>query len=215
MLPASRKGRTLLSGAAIAAVSALCVLAASKTVKSASSEPPPYRQTGDPGASILIVEFSDFECPACSAAHGTVKSMLAAYGKDVRLQFKHFPLERMHHSARAAAAAAECAGRQGAFWQYHDRLFERQGEWVPRGNGAPPKSWFLKYAADLSLDAKTFEACIQDPAVDAAVVLDMAEAKSRNVSATPTFFVAGRRFVGSRQLSTLGSMWIERKRKDR
>ncbi|MBI4676523.1 MAG: thioredoxin domain-containing protein [Elusimicrobia bacterium] len=219
MLPASKTGRTVLGGAVVLAASLLAVLAARAHYKPYAADSPSYRRTGDPAARIVIVEYSDFECPACSAGHATMKSVLSAYGKDIRLIFKHYPLERPHPSARAAAVAAECAGRQGAFWQYHDRLFERQREWVPRGpESAPPSSlamWFAKYASDLHLDAKAFSGCLADPAVDAAVASDMEEGKTRLVSATPTFFVAGKRFVGSRQLSTLGTLWIEKKLKDR
>jgi protein-disulfide isomerase len=206
-----------MGGALVAVVAVASVLVARGQFKPYTADTPPYRQVGDPAARIVIVEYSDFECPACSAAHTAMKSLLSAFGKDVRLHFKHFPLERPHPWARAAATAAECAGRQGAFWQYHDRLFERQAEWPPRGSGpgGPPTAWFAKYAADLHLDGKSFEACLKDPTVDAAVASDMTEGKTRLVSATPTFFVAGRRFVGARQLSTLGTMWIERKLKNR
>lgn len=205
----------VFGGAVVAAASVLSVLAAAWRHPASADSAPPHRQTGDPTAKVLIVEFSDFECPACSAAHIAVKSLLSAYGKDVRLQFKHFPLERTHPSARSAAVATECAGRQGAFWQFHDRLFERQREWVPAGPApaGPPTAWFKRYAKDLKLEEKSFEACLADPAADAAVAADLAEGKDRLVSATPTFFVAGRRFVGSRQLATLGTMWIERKLK--
>ena len=144
MLPTSKNGRLITGGALVAVVAVAAVLVARGQFKPYTADSPPYRQVGDPEARIVIVEYSDFECPACSAAHTAMKSLLSAFGKDVRLIFKHFPLERPHPWARAAAAAAECAGRQGAFWQYHDRRFERQAEWPPRGSGpgGPPTAWF-------------------------------------------------------------------------
>ena len=77
---------------------------------------------GDPEAKITIVEFSDFECPYCGRAVEVVKQVEARYGKDLRLAFKHNPLP-MHPDAPYAARAAIAAGKQGKFWQMHDKLF--------------------------------------------------------------------------------------------
>ena len=85
---------------------------------------------GDPGAAVVILEFSDFECPFCQRWYAETRpDIRAQVGDDVALAFLHFPLTQIHPNAASAHAAAECAGEQGKFWEMHDLLFERQGEW--------------------------------------------------------------------------------------
>ncbi|MYD65880.1 MAG: thioredoxin domain-containing protein [Chloroflexi bacterium] len=85
---------------------------------------------GSPDAPVMIVEFSDFQCPFCQRWYvDTLPEIRALVGDDVAITFLHFPLTRIHANAAMAHAAAECAGSQGKFWEMHDLLFERQGEW--------------------------------------------------------------------------------------
>jgi protein-disulfide isomerase/outer membrane murein-binding lipoprotein Lpp len=86
---------------------------------------------GDPDAAVVILEFSDFECPFCQRWYQeTLPDIRAQIGDDVAIAFLHFPLTQIHPNAASAHAAAECAGEQGKFWEMHDLLFERQGEWA-------------------------------------------------------------------------------------
>ena len=86
---------------------------------------------GDPGAPVMILEFSDFECPFCQRWYEeTLPDIRAQVGDDVAIAFLHFPLTQIHPNAASAHAAAECAREQGRFWEMHDLLFERQGEWA-------------------------------------------------------------------------------------
>ena len=85
---------------------------------------------GKAGAKVTIVEWSDFQCPFCSRAAETVKQIEANYGRDIRLVYKHNPLP-MHPNAPAAAEAALAAGKQGKFWEMHDKLFESTGKRQP------------------------------------------------------------------------------------
>ncbi len=85
---------------------------------------------GDPGASVVIVEFSDFQCPFCQRwYYDTLPDIRSRIGDDVALAFLHFPLTQIHPNAAAAHAAAECAGSEGKFREMHDLLFEQQDEW--------------------------------------------------------------------------------------
>ena len=85
---------------------------------------------GDPGARVVIAEFSDFQCPFCQRwYYETLPDIRAGVGDDVALAFLHFPLTQIHPNAAAAHAAAECAGIQGKFWEMHDLVFEQQDEW--------------------------------------------------------------------------------------
>lgn len=85
---------------------------------------------GSANAKITLVEYSDFECPFCQRAYGTVKQILKTYASDLRFVYKHYPLTQIHPHAQKAAEAANCAAQQGKFWDYHDKLFEVQGAQV-------------------------------------------------------------------------------------
>jgi protein-disulfide isomerase/uncharacterized membrane protein len=150
---------------------------------------------GAPDAPVTIVEFSDFFCAHCARAYRDLKRVLARYPNDVRLVFLHFPLDpkcnptirqEMHASACAAATAAECAGQDGKFWEYHDYLFER-------GAAGDP----IAIAATLGLDPARFRECLaQDQARDA-VKRDVDEGIRLGVESTPTFFFKGRAVAGA------------------
>jgi protein-disulfide isomerase len=192
-------------------VAVLCVasvLIGRRTRGSFSTTAPDFRGRGPADAKVLIVEFSDFECPACRMAEPTVRPMLALYDGRVRFVFKHFPL-RMHKWARAGAYAAECAGRQGQFWPYHDRLYDRQEDWTNEKSD----ELLTGYARDLKLDVNAWNACRQDPATKVSVDSDVADGGNAWVAATPTFFIDGRRFVGFRELAELGLPFIDKELK--
>lgn len=84
--------------------------------------------TGAKNGKVTIVEFSDFECPYCVRAYPTVKQILSEYKNDVSLYYKHFPLVQIHPNATKTAEASLCAGDQGKFWEFHDKVFETQAE---------------------------------------------------------------------------------------
>ncbi|MCC7358191.1 MAG: peptidylprolyl isomerase [Anaerolineales bacterium] len=124
-------------------------------------------QVGPADAAVTVIEYSDFECEYCAAVAGLLRQLRAEFPADLRLVFRHYPLPQ-HPKARLAAAAAEAAGAQGAFWEMHDQLFERQTEWstlTVEGFRAA----LVSYAAELELDAGQFEADLDDPATAARV----------------------------------------------
>jgi len=200
--------RRLASFGAVLALCVASVLAARGARGPFSAAAPDYRGRGPEAAKVLIAEFSDFQCPACRVAEPAVRQILSLYDGRVRFVFKHFPL-KMHEWARAGAVAAECAGRQGAFWPYHDRLYDRQDEWTNEKADA----FLTGYAKDLKLDAAAWQACRRDPAAAAAVDADMKDGNDAWVTATPTFFIDGRRFVGAQQLRELGTLFIDKELK--
>ena len=154
---------------------------------------PLERQTGDPHASVVIVEYSDFQCPSCAAMQPIVHNFLDYYKGRIRLAYKYFPLTKIHKNAMASAQAAECAARQHKFWPYQDRLFATQTAWAPL---ADPTTSFMAIAAEVQLNAVQFKACYSDPAAQAPIQADMREGEERQVNATPTFFVDEERLVG-------------------
>jgi predicted DsbA family dithiol-disulfide isomerase len=136
---------------------------------------------------VTIVEFSDFECRFCRDVQATLKQVLENYGKDVRLVFKHLPLEG-HRNAVAAARAAYCAGEQDRFWQFHDALFAA---------GSLSPVVFDQVAADLGLGLTRFKACLSSEQSRAAVVRDMETARSFRIDSTPSFLVNGKLLKGA------------------
>lgn len=147
--------------------------------------------SGSDEAAVTIVEFSDFQCPACKASQPAVKQVLAQYPNDVRLVFRHFPLDSIHPFARLAAIASEAAADQDKFWQYHDLLFERQQAWSSLDSVEAVRATLLDYATELELDKDQFLAKMDSETVVALVNEDAAAADQLGIMATPTFFVAG------------------------
>ena len=148
---------------------------------------------GDPEAKITIVEFSDFECPYCGRAVEVVKQVEARYGKDLRLAFKHNPLP-MHPDAPYAARAAIAAGKQGKFWQMHDKLFEANLARTP--DGLKPDR-IDQMARDLGLDLDRLHRDAESQEAKDQVEADQAQARSLGATGTPYFYVNGQRIAGA------------------
>ena len=149
----------------------------------------PVRGTAD--APITIVEFSDFQCPFCARANGTIEAVLKRYGSKVRLVFKHFPLS-FHDDAPLAHRAALAAGEQGRFWEMHDLLFRNQA--------AMKRADLVRLAGTLGLDVGRFTSDLDQPRFDAVVERDVAEGSRVQVDGTPTFFINGERLAGAQPL---------------
>jgi protein-disulfide isomerase len=151
---------------------------------------------GTPGAPVVVVLFSDFECPYCKEEAKSLRSnLLATYPKEVRLYFKDLPLVQIHPWAMPASLAGRCIFRQnpGAFWEYHDWIYEHQGEI----NADNLKSKILEFAKGVKdVDPVQLERCMDSKATAGEIEKSIAEAKALGVSATPTLFVNGRQLVG-------------------
>jgi protein-disulfide isomerase len=148
---------------------------------------------GDPEAKVTIVEFSDFECPFCGRAIEVVKQVESRYGKDVRLTFKHNPLP-MHPNAPYAARASIAAGKQGKFWQMHDKLFEANIARTP--DGLKPDR-IDQMARDLGLDLDRFHRDAESQETKDQVEADQAQARALGATGTPYFYVNGQRVAGA------------------
>ena len=146
--------------------------------------------TGNENAEVTLTEYSDFECPACAQFYPYVKDVLASYGDQLRFEYKHFPLQRVHPNARAAAIAAEAAGQQGKFFAYHDLLFENQQEWSCAGNS---DQYFRSYAEQLELDIEQWQTHRRASLLADKVDNDFSAGRDAGVTGTPTFFLNGER----------------------
>jgi protein-disulfide isomerase len=152
---------------------------------------------GPEGAPITIVEFSDFQCPFCSRAIGTVDEVLKAYPNQVRLVFRQFPLD-FHKQAPKASEAALCAHDQGKFWEYHDALFANQKALeVPALKG---------YAKELGLDTGKFDKCLDSGEKAATVNADLEAGKKVGVTGTPAFFINGILLSGAQPIEEFKSV---------
>jgi len=149
-------------------------------------------------ASVVMVEFSDFECGHCARAFRNLKRVLPRFGSDVALVFHHFPLDAAcnpsvsggaHRYACLAAMASECAAEQGKFWEYHDLLFTNQSA-LDREN-------LVAYAEQLSLDRSKFLACLESDRPRQRIEQDVRDGTRLGVTSTPTFFLNGRTVTGA------------------
>jgi protein-disulfide isomerase len=142
---------------------------------------------GNKTASTTLIEYSDFQCPACATYFPVVNEINKTYGKDLAIVYRHFSLAQ-HKNAVPAAQAAEAAGKQGKFWEMHDILFTRQVDW---DNLPDPADTFAKYAEELSLDMASFKRDINDPVLLKRINDDRASGLAARVQRTPTFFLNG------------------------
>ena len=146
---------------------------------------------GNPDAGVVLVEYSDLQCPACAAFAPVVSDTLDQYGDSVRFEYKHFPLY-IHPFALNAALAAEAAGQQGKFFEYHDILFERQSQW---SNATVPLGFFVSYAEELGLDTDLFRRHMKSTLLRDKVEQDLEAAEGLGLTGTPTFFLNGERMT--------------------
>ena len=154
-----------------------------------------FYSIGPADAPIVIVEFSDFQCPFCKRWHDQVyQPLFAAYPGKIRLVYRNLPLTTIHPQAMPAAEAAMCAGEQNAYWQYHEALFN--------GQETLGTDFYIQTATDLGLDVASFQACIEDHRYQDQIQADMDFALSLGVQSTPTFFINGLAIVGAQPLTT-------------
>ena len=149
---------------------------------------------GHRGAAVTLVEYGDFECPYCGQAETAIRELLEDSG-DLRYVWRHLPLTDVHPHALLAAAGAEAAAAQGAFWGMHDQLLDHQG--------ALTATDLIRYAGELGLDTGRFARDLRGPAGEARIAADMDSADLSGVAGTPTFFVNGKRHHGAYDVGTL------------
>ncbi len=145
-----------------------------------------------PGAKVTVVEFGDYQCPACGQAYPTVKQVKKDYGDKINFVFRNYPLSQ-HKFALIAAEAAEAANAQGKFWEMHDLLFENQTTWSIKDK---PLDFFVGYAKDLGLDTNKFKKDVEDNKYATLIQGDINDGNSVAINATPTFFVNGQVLPG-------------------
>lgn len=146
---------------------------------------------GNAESKIILIEYSDFQCPACGAYYPLVEKLLQERGENFQFVYRHFPLSQ-HASAKNAAYAAEAAGSQGEFWEMHNLIFKQQQEWSNISVMGAIKM-FLNYAVSLNLNIEQFEKDRKSQEVKEKVEKDYKSGIRAGVNATPTFFLNGKK----------------------
>ena len=143
---------------------------------------------GFKSAPLTLIEYSDFQCPACRVQNGMIRSAWKDVRRKVKLVYRHFPLTRIHPHAMLAAHYTEAANRQGKFWEMHDLLFDNQAIWSKLDD---PREQFDQYASQLGLDLDKMKQDMESDAVKDKISADIASARKAGVSSTPTLFLEG------------------------
>ncbi len=158
----------------------------------------PKRLLGSPHAPVMIIEFSDFQCPYCRGVEPTLRSVVKQFDGKVSLAYRDLPLSQIHPHAELAAEASRCAEEQGKFWPYHDLLMSD-----------PPRldrNSLLADARTLHLDEKRFDSCLSSGKYAQAVQQDAETAQGLGANGTPTFFINGQLLSGDQPASVFEKM---------
>jgi protein-disulfide isomerase len=150
--------------------------------------------------SVQLVEFGDYQCPACGSAEPNVEQLMKEYDGKVTLYFRNFPLTQVHKNALEGAEAAEAAADQGKFWEMHNKLYAAQKDW---SEDADPTDKLVGYAKDLGLDTDKFKKALQDEQFKSFIDQDLADANAMGLNSTPTFFINGTKLSGGFDYATL------------
>jgi len=148
---------------------------------------------GGAGARLVLVEFSDFQCPFCGRVEPTIHQLEQKYEGKIHFAFKNYPLP-FHNNAQGAAEAAEAAKAQGKFWQMHDKMFANQQ--------ALDRASLEKYAAQIGLNVDKFKADLDSGKYKSAIEAQTKEGSTIGVTGTPAVFINGRRISGAYPFDT-------------
>jgi len=158
----------------------------------------PARAQGNPQANIKIIEFIDFQCPACATGAKMLHEYLEKYPGKIYLELRYFPL-KMHAHGVTSARWGECAARQGKFWPFLNQVLDKQKEWAPLVSPIPA---FMAFANNSAINIDELNACLADQSVDVVINADLEEGKMRQVSSTPSYFINHELVVGPKSLQS-------------
>lgn len=147
---------------------------------------------GGKEAKVVLVEYGDFQCPACASYYPLVKQLSGEFGDSLKVVYRHFPLSRIHQHADSTARASEAAGRQGKFWEMHDLIFGGQTTWSNYTN-AKARDTFISYAQSLGLNIDQFKNDMDLDEVKDSIKADFDGGSNSGVNSTPSFFLNGQK----------------------
>jgi len=155
------------------------------------------RSKGNPQARIKIVEFIDFQCPACAYGIKYLKTFIDQHPNDIYLQVKYFPLTQMHHHAMISALYSECAARQGKFWALDDLMIPQQSQWAQL---ISPDPVFQSMATQAGMNMDQLNTCLASDDARKVINDEKSLGQSLGIASTPTYFVNNKMVVGVRSL---------------
>lgn len=139
---------------------------------------------------VTLIEYGDFQCPACKSYFPLVEEVRKTYGDDIKFQFRHFPLTQIHPNAFVGSRAAEAAGKQGKFFEMYNLLYENQSEWSSSSNPTPILEG---YASQLSINIDQFKKDMMSAETSSVINADIKAAQAIGATSTPTFVINGKR----------------------
>ncbi|MCA9325451.1 thioredoxin domain-containing protein [Candidatus Saccharibacteria bacterium] len=167
-----------------------------------SNVQPTNHVIGSTSSGVLVMEYGDYQCPACGIFYQTVHDTISDYKDRVQFQFRNLPLTSLHPNAFAGARAAEAAALQGKFWEMHDQLYVNQNVW---SSASDPMSYFRSYAQSLQLNMEKFTSDFASSHVNDLINADItAFEKTKADKATPTFFINGKQVDSNSLLDSSG-----------
>lgn len=149
---------------------------------------------GNKDAKVVLIEYSDFQCPFCSRHHPNMNKLMDEYGDKIAWVYRHFPLS-FHPNAQPAAVASECAGAQGKFWEFADAMFADQD--------SLGDDFYVKVAGQLGLNTTTFQTCLDSGKYDSLITSQQSGGASAGVNGTPATFINGELVSGAVPYETL------------
>lgn len=151
---------------------------------------------GENNKKVTLIEYGDFQCPACGSYYPIIKQLKEKYAEDIQFQFRNFPLSQIHPNARAASRAAQAAAKQNKFWEMHDMLYEQQTSWSSLSDAAPV---FQGYATQIGLNMEQYQTDFASSEINNIINADYAEGTKQGVNSTPTFFLQGKKIDNAPQ----------------
>lgn len=198
----SRPAPTTAQKTTGAATGATNPVAAAPVVNVSADDDPAL---GRDGAKVVMIEFSDFQCPFCRKfwreSFGQIKQNYIDTGK-VKFVYRDFPLTSLHPSSEVSAEAGSCANEQGKFWEMHDKIFveqEKLGQGTVQFSSADLKKW----AGEIGLNSRQFNSCLDTGKYKSEVEKDLSDGTTAGVQGTPTFFVNGKVIPGAVPYATI------------
>lgn len=152
---------------------------------------------GSASSTVVLMEYSDFQCPACRSYYPMLLELNQTYGQKIVFVYRHFPLKQVHFNAEPAAWASEAASKQGKFWEMHNLLFEKQNEW---SSTSDLRATFGEYASLLGINKEQFLADLDSNEVKDIVKAGRESAVKNGFNSTPTFVLNGKKIENPQSL---------------
>lgn len=158
---------------------------------------------GDGKKGVTLVEYGDFQCPACRAYYPIIEEVFEKYKGDITFQFRHFPLIQIHKNAMLAHRAAQAASNQNKFWEMYNLLYQNQSTWE---GASDPTATFQGYAESLGLDMTKFNADVKSAATNDIINADIKEGQKLGATSTPTFILNGKKITNPGDLEAFSKL---------